>query len=69
LAIRTRAEVLAVKVTPERPFRLSLAHLVGWVGNVVPQVLRRREVLQCEGEGAVFLDPQGYASPHEERAA
>jgi hypothetical protein len=55
IALRVAGELVAVKVSPERPHRVHASGFVGWVGNVVPAAERRSPFLRCEGEGAVFV--------------
>jgi hypothetical protein len=63
VALRVAGELVAVKVSPERPHRVHASSFVGWVGNVVPAAERRSPFLRCEGEGAVFVAlPSGRAS-------
>ncbi|MCR9160374.1 MAG: hypothetical protein ACE37F_18335 [Nannocystaceae bacterium] len=65
VALRIRGELVAVKVSPNRPYRVRDEGFVGWVGNVVPQVLPKVEgaadtsFLLCEGEGAVLVSLPG----------
>lgn len=59
VAIRVPGELVAVKVSPDRPHRVRASGLVGWVGNVVPSVDPNSEFLRCEGEGAVFVSLPG----------
>jgi hypothetical protein len=63
VALRVAGELVAVKVSPERPHRVHASGFVGWVGNVVPAAERRSPFLRCEGEGAVFVAlPGGRAN-------
>lgn len=55
LAVRVPGELVAVKIAPERPYRVHIDGFVGWVGNVVPRMERGVPFLHCEGEGAVFV--------------
>ncbi len=55
VAIRVPGELVAVKVSPERPHRIRVDAFVGWVGSVVPSMERDVPFLLCEGEGAVFV--------------
>jgi hypothetical protein len=55
VALRVAGELVAVKVSPERPHRVHAGGFVGWVGNVVPSAERGSPFLRCEGEGAVFV--------------
>jgi uncharacterized protein (AIM24 family) len=55
VAIRVPGELVAVKVSPERPHRVHVDGFVGWVGNVVPSMVADSPFLHCEGEGAVFV--------------
>ncbi len=62
VALRLRGELVAVKIAPDRPYRVRDEGFVGWVGNVIPQVDARRDpsFLLCEGEGAVLVSlPDG----------
>ncbi len=66
LAIRVPGELVAIKVSDERPHRVHQSGLVGWVGNVVPQREPDVPFLHCEGEGAVFVSfPGASAEGHE----
>jgi uncharacterized protein (AIM24 family) len=55
IALRVAGELLAIKVTPERPHRIHADGFVGWIGNVVPAAEPNSSFLRCEGEGAVFV--------------
>jgi hypothetical protein len=55
VALRIAGELVAVKVSPERPHRVHASGFVGWVGNVIPSVERSSPFVRCEGEGAVFV--------------
>ena len=55
VALRVAGELVAIKVSPERPHRVHSSGFVGWVGNVVPAAERGSPFLRCEGEGAVFV--------------
>ena len=55
LAVRVPGELVAVKIAPDRPYRVHVDGFVGWVGNVVPRMERGVPFLHCEGEGAVFV--------------
>lgn len=55
IALRISGELLAIKVTPERPHRVHADGFVGWIGNVVPTAEANSPFLRCEGEGAVFV--------------
>ncbi|NVB42638.1 hypothetical protein G6O69_32750 [Pseudenhygromyxa sp. WMMC2535] len=60
IALRVAGELVAVKISPERPHRVHRDGFVGWVGNVVPSAERNSPFLRCEGEGAVFVAlPEG----------
>ncbi|MBX7078936.1 MAG: AIM24 family protein [Nannocystaceae bacterium] len=62
VAVRVPGELVAVKIAPERPYRVHRSGFVGWVGNVVPHLEPDIGFLHCEGEGAVFVSlPTG---PH-----
>lgn len=64
LALRIAGELVAAKVSPERPHRVHNKGFVGWVGNVVPSAERGSPFLRCEGEGAVFVAlPEAHAHP------
>ena len=62
VALRVAGELVAVKVSPERPHRVHSSGFVGWVGNVVPSAERGSPFLRCEGEGAVFVALPGRRS-------
>ncbi|EDM78896.1 hypothetical protein PPSIR1_03468 [Plesiocystis pacifica SIR-1] len=67
VALRVSGELVAIKVSPERPHRVHHDGFVGWVGNVVPSAERGSPFLRCEGEGAVFVAlPEGPARPVED---
>ena len=55
IAVRVPGELVAVKIAPERPYRVHKSGFVGWVGNVVPYLEPDGDFLHCEGEGAVFV--------------
>ncbi|GEM_PF-1384645 len=55
VALRISGELVAVKISPERPHRVHANGFVGWVGNVVPTAEKSSPYLRCEGEGAVFV--------------
>jgi len=55
LAVRVPGELVAVKITPDRPYRVHIDGFVGWVGNVIPRMERGVPFLHCEGEGAAFV--------------
>lgn len=55
VALRVPGELVAVKIAPERPYRVHRSGFVGWVGNVVPNLEPEIGFLHCEGEGAVFV--------------
>lgn len=55
VALRVPGELVAVKIAPERPYRVHRSGFVGWVGNVVPHLEPEIGFLHCEGEGAVFV--------------
>lgn len=55
VAVRVPGELVAVKIAPERPYRIHRSGFVGWVGNVVPHLEPDGEFLHCEGEGATFV--------------
>lgn len=61
VALRVRGELVAVKVAPNRPYRVRTEGFVGWVGNVVPRIDlgRNSAFLVCEGEGAVLVSLPG----------
>ncbi len=63
IALRVAGELLAIKVTPERPHRIHADGFVGWIGNVVPAAEPNSPFLRCEGEGAVFVALPNYDSP------
>ena len=55
VALRIPGELVAVKIAPERPYRVRDTGFVGWIGNVIPYVDEPAEFLHCEGEGAVLV--------------
>jgi len=55
VAVRVPGDLVAVKIAPDRPYRVHRAGFVGWVGNVVPHLQNDSAFLHCEGEGAVFV--------------
>ncbi len=59
VALRIPGELVAVKIAPDRPYRVHADGFVGWVGNVVPHVAPDgaldERFLVCEGEGAVLV--------------
>jgi hypothetical protein len=60
VALRVPGELVAVKVSPQRPHRVRREGFVGWVGNVIPSAESSSPFLRCEGEGAVFVSlPRG----------
>lgn len=63
VALRVPGELVAVKIAPERPYRVRDVGFVGWVGNVIPQVdtnsATDETFLVCEGEGAVLMSLPG----------
>ncbi|MEM6996687.1 MAG: hypothetical protein AAF721_39650 [Myxococcota bacterium] len=59
LAVRVPGELVAVKIAPDRPYRVHIDGFVGWVGNVVPRMERGVPFLHCEGEGAAFVSLPG----------
>lgn len=62
VALRVPGELVAIKVSPERPHRVHADAFVGWVGNVVPSMAEEAPFLHCAGEGAVFVSlPEGDA--------
>jgi len=63
VAVRVPGELVAVKIAPERPYRVHKSGFVGWVGNVVPHLEPAGEFLHCEGEGAVFVVLPGPGAP------
>ncbi len=69
IALRIAGELVAVKVSPERPHRVHASGFVGWVGNVVPSAEHGSPFLRCEGEGAVFVALPGRGSAGAEPAA
>jgi hypothetical protein len=75
VALRVPGELVAVKIAPERPYRVRDVGFIGWVGNVVAQVDSATRVgptgpdggadetfLVCEGEGAVLMSLPGAGS-------
>jgi uncharacterized protein (AIM24 family) len=70
VAVRVPGELVAVKIAPERPYRVHRSGFVGWVGNVVPYLEPAGDFLHCEGEGAVFVVlPSAGAPPFGSTAA
>ena len=64
VAIRVGGELVAIKVSPDRPHRVRADAFVGWVGNVIPTAMAKGDFIHCEGEGAVFASlPRGGARP------
>lgn len=63
VALRVSGELVAVKIAPERPYRVRDTGFVGWVGNVIPRVMLDTSpdetFLHCEGEGAVLVSLPG----------
>ena len=55
IAIRVPGQLVAIKVSQERPHRVHESGFVGWVGNVIAQREPDVPFLHCEGEGAVFV--------------
>ena len=55
VAIRVPGELVAVKVSPDRPHRVHVDGFVGWVGGVVATMEKGTPFLRCEGEGAVVV--------------
>lgn len=70
IALRIRGELVAVKIAPHRPYRVRSDGFIGWVGNVVPHVVREGEgeFLVCEGEGAVLVSLPATGSTRSDRA-
>jgi len=65
VAVRVAGELVAVKISHERPHVVRADALIGWVGNVVPRAERGSPFLFCEGEGAVFVSlPETSAVNH-----
>jgi hypothetical protein len=63
VALRVPGELVAVKIAPERPYRVRDVGFIGWVGNVIAQVdpstSPDETFLVCEGEGAVLMSLPG----------
>lgn len=59
VALRVPGELVAIKIAPERPYRVHHDGFVGWVGNVVPHMEHSSPFLHCEGEGAVLVSLPG----------
>lgn len=55
VALRVPGELVAIKIAPDRPYRVHFAGFIGWVGNVVPHAEEGNPFLHCEGEGAVLV--------------
>lgn len=55
VALRVPGDLVTVKISPDRPYRVHAASFVGWVGNVIPTVEGDTPFLRCEGEGAVLI--------------
>ncbi len=68
VALRVDGELVAVKILPERPYRIHAAGFVGWVGNVVPHMQPGTPFLLCEGEGAVLVSLPSATTPSLRRA-
>ena len=62
VALRVSGELVAVKISPERPHRVHASGFVGWVGNVVPAAEHGSPYLRCDGEGAVFVSLPGSST-------
>lgn len=66
VALRVPGELVAVKIAPDRPYRVRDVGFIGWVGNVIAQVDPATDIeetfLVCEGEGAVLMSLPGAAS-------
>jgi hypothetical protein len=62
VALRLAGELVAVKISPERPYRVHAGGLVGWVGNVIPSMEAQTPFLHCEGEGAVLVRLPGSSA-------
>jgi uncharacterized protein (AIM24 family) len=56
VALRVPGGIIAIKVTPDRPYRVHGRALVGWIGGVIPTVGDEATVIRCEGEGAVLVN-------------
>ena len=54
VALRVAGELVAIKISKDRPHRVRRDAFVGWVGNVIPTALADSDFVHCEGEGAVF---------------
>lgn len=63
VALRVPGELVAIKIFPERPYRVRDSGFVGWVGNVIPRVDADPSFLHCEGEGAVLVSLPGAPAP------
>jgi hypothetical protein len=59
VALRVPGELVAVKIAPDRPYRVHHDGFIGWVGNVVPRMEVSSPFLHCEGEGAVLVSLPG----------
>ena len=60
VALRVPGGLVAIKVTPDRPYRVRDVGMVGWVGNVIPRVSEDPSIIRCEGEGAILINlPHG----------
>lgn len=55
VALRVPGELVAVKIAPERPYKVAHSGFIGWVGNVIPRMMPDDDFLRCEGEGAVLV--------------
>jgi hypothetical protein len=55
VALRVPGGLVAIKITPDRPYRVRDAGMVGWVGNVIPRVSEDPSIIRCEGEGAILI--------------
>jgi uncharacterized protein (AIM24 family) len=54
VALRVAGELVAIKISKDRPHRVLKDSFVGWVGNVIPTAVANSDFIHCEGEGAVF---------------
>lgn len=63
VALRVPGELVAVKIAPDRPYRVRKSGFIGWIGNVIPQMDPGDVFLHCEGEGAVLVSLPAHYGP------
>jgi hypothetical protein len=69
VALRVAGELVAIKISKDRPHRVRRDAFVGWVGNVIPTALADSDFIHCEGEGAVFASLPRRQDTHLPREA